>query len=126
MGSICVEGASVAGAKEKLGLLKPTHRTTQVSAVYGKHPELLFRDSLNPAGDMRGLSVGRYAEGVFECGHPSRPYSKLVDRTERDPGRFGSFDDGGHEKADDRNTDHRAGNDIDGQPELEQKISAGR
>jgi hypothetical protein len=126
MGPIFVERTPVAWAKEKLGLFKPADRAAQVSAVDREHFKVLFRVTFNPAGYMSGLGIWRYSGGIFKCDHPSRTNCKLVDRTERDPGRPISLDDGRDEEAYDRNTDHRASDDIESQPELEQKIPAGR
>lgn len=119
MRSIFVEGPAVARAKEKFGLFEPTHWAAQVGAVDREHLEILFGVALHPARYMGGQTVCRYSVGILIRHHPSRTDLELVDGTEGDPGRSGSFDYGGDEEANDWDANHRAGDYIQADPELE-------
>ena len=122
MGSVFIEGPAVTRAKEKLGLFEPTHRAAQVGAIHGEHPEILFGVTLHPTWYMSGLTICWYSVGIVIRNHPSCADLELVDRTERDPGRSGSFDHGGDDKTDDWDADHRASDNVQSDPDLEQKI----
>ena len=97
-----------------------------MGTINGENREILAVFPFNPTRNICGGAVGLSPIRIEEHGHPGRIFRKLINRSQRYPGRLIRLHNAGNEKTDDRYTDERSGNRVNPYPQLQHEITPSR
>src|SRR6202007_3329483 len=97
-----------------------------MGTINSENREIFTVFPLNPTGNIEGVTVGLSSIWIEEHGHPSGIFRKLINRSQRYPGRLIRLHNAGNKKTDDRYTDERSGNRVNPYPQLQHESTQGR
>src|ERR1700741_4535233 len=97
-----------------------------MGTINSENREIFTVFPLDPTGNIGGGTVGLSSIRIEKHGHPSGIFRKLINRSQRYPGRLIRLHNAGNKKTDDRYTHERSGNRVNPYPQLQHEITPSR